>query len=62
MWSIHIGTLDNLDHNSSSTTAKDSFHGTGISLFQFPTQLNAGNPQVAAMEFSSSAKINAATR
>lgn len=30
-----IGALDNLDHNPSSTTATDSFHGTGISLFQF---------------------------
>ena len=29
------GALDNLDHNPSSTTATDSFHGTGISLFQF---------------------------
>ncbi len=28
--------LDNIDHNPSSTTAKDSFHGTGISLFQHP--------------------------
>jgi len=26
--------VDNIDHNPSSTTAKDSFHGTGISLFQ----------------------------
>ena len=25
-----VGALDNLDHNPSSTTAKDSFHGTGI--------------------------------
>ena len=32
-----IGALDNLDHNPSSTTATDSFHGTGISLFQFLT-------------------------
>ena len=23
-------TIDNLDHNTSSTTAEDSFHGTGI--------------------------------
>ena len=30
-----IGALDNLDHNPSSTTATDSFHGTGISLFQY---------------------------
>ena len=29
--------VDNIDHNPSSTTAKESFHGTGISLFQHPT-------------------------
>ena len=40
-----IGALDNLDHNPSSTTAKDSFHGTGISLFQFPTESNEGIQQ-----------------
>lgn len=33
--------VDNIDHNPSSTTAKDSFHGTGISLFQHvTTQMN----------------------
>jgi hypothetical protein len=37
-----VGALDNLDHNASSSTAKSSFHGTGISLFQFPTTLNRG--------------------
>lgn len=26
----------NIDHNPSSTSAHDSFHGTGISLFQHP--------------------------
>ncbi|KAG0714855.1 hypothetical protein GWK47_013293 [Chionoecetes opilio] len=26
------GAVDNIDHNPSSATAKDSFHGTGISL------------------------------
>ena len=26
----------NLDHNPSSTTSTESFHGTGISLFQHP--------------------------
>ena len=31
------GALDNCDHNPSSTTAQDSFHGTSVSLFQFPT-------------------------
>jgi len=30
-------TVDNIDHNPSATTAKDSFHGTGISLIQHPT-------------------------
>lgn len=29
-----VGAIDNLDYNPSSTTAKGSFHGTGISLFQ----------------------------
>ncbi|KAL8592617.1 hypothetical protein ACOMHN_026547 [Nucella lapillus] len=34
--------IDNLDHNPSSTTAKDAFHGTAISLFQHPTDTIAG--------------------
>ena len=33
-----VGAIDNLDHDTSSTTAQGSFHGTGISLFQFPKQ------------------------
>jgi hypothetical protein len=33
-----VGALDNLDHNPSSTTSEGSFHGTGISVFQFPTE------------------------
>ena len=37
-----VGALDNLDYNPSSTTAQDSFHGTGISVFQFPTINNSG--------------------
>ena len=37
-----MGALDNIDHNPSSTTAKDSFHGTGISLFQFPSESSMG--------------------
>lgn len=40
-----VGALDNIDHNPTSTTAKSSFHGTGISLFQFPTALNIGEGQ-----------------
>ena len=31
------GAVDNIDHNPSAMTAKDSFHGTAISLRQFPT-------------------------
>lgn len=27
-------TIDNIDHNKSSTTAQGLFHGTGISFFQ----------------------------
>ena len=42
-----LGTLDNLEHNPSSTTAKGSFHGKGISLFQFPTSSNLGEKQNA---------------
>ena len=38
-----VGALDNVDHNPSSTTAQSSFHGTGISIIQFPTQDNTGN-------------------
>jgi len=32
-----IGAVDNIDYNPSTATAKDSFHGTGISLMQQPT-------------------------
>jgi hypothetical protein len=34
--------VDNVDHNPSSTTSKSSFHGTGISIFQHPTDDNDG--------------------
>ena len=51
-----VGALDNLDHNPSSTTAKDSFHGTGISLFQFPTELSTGSPQVVKLSTTSKCK------
>ena len=36
-----VGAIDKLDHTS-STTLTDSFHGTGISLFQFPAQDKLG--------------------
>lgn len=33
---------NNIDHNPSSTTSKDSFHGTTISTIQHPTHENVG--------------------
>ena len=30
--------IDNIDHNSSSSTSKSSIHGTSISLFQYPAK------------------------
>ena len=48
---LTIGALDNLDHNPSSTTAKDAFLGTGNSLFQFSTGSNVG--QLQNIELSS---------
>ena len=40
-----VADLDNLDHNPASRTATSSFHGTGISIFQFPTHENPGCDQ-----------------
>ena len=44
MWGSVFTTaaVDNIDHNPSATTAKDSFHGTGISLVQHPTFADEG--------------------
>ena len=44
-----VGALDNLDHNPSSIIAVNAFHGTGTSLFQFPTKADPGEsrPPVA---------------
>ena len=36
------GRMGNIDHNPSSTTAVDAFHGTGHSLCQHPTLDNPG--------------------
>ena len=47
------GQMDNTDHNPSSTTAVDAFHGTGHSLCQHPTLDNPGterpNPVLEAV-------------
>ena len=37
-----VAAVDNIDYNPSSATAKDSFHGTGISLTQLPTHQTSG--------------------
>ena len=44
-----VAALDNIDHYPSSTTAKGSFHGTGISLIQFPTKENEGTSRGISM-------------
>ena len=50
--------VDNIDHNPSSTTATDSFHGTGIPMFQHPTAENEGQSRdVVVIETSSTSKV-----
>ena len=45
--------IDNIDHNPSSTTTSDSFHGTGISLFQHVSTNCPGiDRQIVAIEQS----------
>ena len=39
---LTTGAVDNIDHNPSSTTAKDSFHCTGISLMQHQSHTHGG--------------------
>ena len=40
--------IANIDHNPSSTTSHDSFHGTGISLFQHPADRLSGVQRTVA--------------
>ena len=35
-----VSAIDNLNHNPSSSTSQNSFHGTGISIFQFADDVN----------------------
>ena len=39
---FNVGVLDNLNHNLNSATSQSSFHGTGISMFQFPSPSKRG--------------------
>ncbi|KAJ8890300.1 hypothetical protein PR048_009808 [Dryococelus australis] len=47
-----VAAVDNIDYDPSSTTARERFHGTGISLFQFPKQEEYGQPSQEAPEYS----------
>ena len=38
-----VGALDNIDHNMTSRNAMDAFHGTAISLMQFPSSDKPGS-------------------
>ena len=38
-----VAAADNIDYNPSAATVKDSFHGTGISLMQYPSHDFEGN-------------------
>ncbi|KAJ8387987.1 hypothetical protein AAFF_G00147780 [Aldrovandia affinis] len=49
------GAVDNIDHNPSSTSAQDSFHGTGISLFQHPNSDSRGVQRVVSDDTATSA-------
>ena len=54
------GAIDDFDHNPSSTTATDSFHGTGISFFQHLTKNNPGifRYDLYLLEESASKKVS----
>ena len=55
------GAVDNIDHNPSSTSAQDSFHGTGISLFQHPNSGVRGvkRPRVSISDEATTTKTTA---
>ena len=46
--------VDNIDHNPSATTSKDSFHSTAISLAQHPTTENPGLVRAITFDWSMS--------
>ena len=48
--------VDNIDHNPSSTSAHDAFHGTALSLFQHPNKDNGGVPQHVATHIDAAIK------
>jgi hypothetical protein len=52
------GAVDNIDHNPSARTAHDSFHGTAISLMQFPTVETPGTNRVGVRMDPTVANLN----
>ena len=44
-----VGMMDNIDHNPSSTTAPDSFHGTSISMVQHTSESDK-KPELLAVD------------
>ena len=42
---LTVAAADNIDYNPNAATARDSFHGTGISLMQHPSHEFEGNNQ-----------------
>ena len=54
---LTMGAVDNLDHDPSSTTSKDSFHGTGISLIQLPSLEFTGEERDVVVTQASSTKV-----
>ena len=58
-----VATADNIDYNPSAATAKDSFHGTGISLMQHPSHEFEGNTSpLSFFSITNSMKLEGRTR
>ena len=53
-----MSAVDNIDHNPTATTTRGSFHGTGISLFQYPDAGNSGTKQTCTPITKSGKKVN----
>ena len=53
--------VDNIDHNTSATTAKTSFHGTSLSIFQHPSPGYLGENR-AILQLQSHSKVKTVPR
>ena len=54
--------MDNIAHNPSSTTTKDSFHGTGISLFQDATTSQVSGEQRISVVYLDNQSVSKITQ